>query len=156
MIGTGQNKVQNQKPGADQFVGKTAAVAEIVLLYRLIEVACEQVVDHCVTGTPGSPDMAMLQGLPRQAGAHASAIDPGKIEELLLREVPGMGGDEVQEARFGPGITVPLDSLDVFGTDAHRERMSCMISGSAIAGRRRTASSANAYRVNPARALSAI
>src|SRR5260370_35230606 len=98
--------------------------------------------------------MTVRQGFQGQAGAHTPSIDPGKIEELPLGEVPGVGGDEVEEARFGRGVTVSLDGLDVFGTNAHRERMSCIISGSAIAGRRRTASAAKPY--HPARALPAI
>src|SRR5260370_28819337 len=93
--------------------------------------------------------MNVRHGFQGQAGAHTPAIDPGKIEELPLGEVSGVGGDEVEEARFGRGVTVSLDGLDVFGTNAHRERMACIISGSAIAWRSRTASSAMGYRLNP-------
>src|SRR6266851_1274256 len=156
VIGMGQNKIQDEEPGADQFVGETTAVAEIVLLDGHVEGPCKEVVDQRVPSQSGSPYMTVLQGFHGQAGAHTSSIDPGKIEELPLGEVPRVGGNEVEEARFGRGVTVSLDGLDVFGTNAHRERMSSMISGSAIARRRRTASSAKAYRVNPARALSAI
>jgi hypothetical protein len=120
VIGMGQNKVQDQEPGADQFVGKTAAIAEIVLVDGRIKGAREEVVDQGMTREPSSPDVAMSEGFSGQAGAHTPAIDPGKIEELLLGKVPGMGGDEVKEPRFGRGITVALDGLDVFGTNAHR------------------------------------
>jgi hypothetical protein len=41
VIRMGQNKVQNEEPGADQFVGETTAVAEIVLLDGLVEGACK-------------------------------------------------------------------------------------------------------------------
>jgi hypothetical protein len=144
VIRVGQNKVQDQEPGADQFVGQTAAIAKIVLLDGLIEGACEEIVDQGMTSESGCPNVAVVVGFDGQARAHAPSIDPGKTEELLLGEVAGMGGDEVKEACFGRGITVPLDSPNVFDRSAHRERMACMISGSAIAGRRRTASSAKA------------
>ena len=144
VIGLVKNKIQDQEPGADPFVGKMATIAKIVLVDERIKGACEQVVDQGMTREPRSPDVAMSKGFGGQAGAHTPAIDPGKIKELPLGEVPGMGGDEVNEPRFGRGITVAFDGLDVIGTNAHSERMSCMISGSARAGRRRAASSAKA------------
>jgi hypothetical protein len=60
VIRVGQNKVQDQEPGADQFVGQTAAIAKIVLLDGLIEGACEEVVDQGMTGESGSPNVAMV------------------------------------------------------------------------------------------------
>src|SRR5260370_35842730 len=123
----GQNKVQNEEPGADQFVGETTAVAEIVLLDGLVEGACKQVVDQRVPSQSSRPYMIVRQGFPGQADAHTPSIDPGEIEELPLGEVPGVGGDEVEEARFGGGVTVPFDVRDGFITNAHRERMACML-----------------------------
>ena len=37
VIWMGENKVEDQEPGADEFVGKTAAVAEIILLDGFVE-----------------------------------------------------------------------------------------------------------------------
>ena len=70
MFGMGQNKVQDEEPGADQFVGETTAVAEIVLLDGLVEGACKEVVDQRVPSQSGSPYMTVRQGFHGQAGAH--------------------------------------------------------------------------------------
>ncbi len=43
----------------------------------------------------------MFESFSGEGGGPALRIDPGKSEELLLGEVAGMGGDEVEEARFG-------------------------------------------------------
>ena len=78
-----------------------------------------------------------------------------KAEKLPLREVPGMCGNEVQELGLGAGVAIALKGCEMFRRDVHKDRMSCMISGSCMAGRSRAASSAKAYMAKPAWAFAA-
>ena len=68
----------------------------------------------------------------------------GVAKELVTREISRVGGDEVQEGGFRWVVAEALNRCDVFRLGVHSEKISCMISGSAIAGRSLAASLAEA------------
>src|ERR1700747_1865528 len=77
-------------------------------------------------------------------------FDTREAKKLPLGKVSGMRGHKIQELSLGAGITIALNGGEVFWRDVHSDKISCMISGSCIAGRSRAASSANAYMAKPA------
>src|SRR5260370_3507257 len=107
-VGMGQNEVQDQQPGADEFVGKAAAIAGIVLVYGFIEGAREEIVDQGVTGEPGGSDVAMFESLDGQAAGPDRASDSGQAGEQLLGEVARAGGAQEEEGPLGGGVRVAL------------------------------------------------
>ncbi|SRR6266567_1020748 len=74
------------------------------------------------------------------------------IKKLAQGEVPRMCGDEVEKAGFLLVVTEITEGCEMFWT-GHSDRISNMISGSDMAGRRRAASSGSAYIANPVCAL---
>src|SRR6266568_7871587 len=78
----------------------------------------------------------------------------GCSAKLAESEVPRMCGHEVEKAGFVLVVTEINEGCEMFWT-GHSDRISNMISGSDMAGRRRAASSGSAYIANPVWALAA-
>src|SRR5713226_10207045 len=53
----GQNEVQNQQPGPDQFTRKAAAIAQVIAVESAVDFARKEVEDRCPVSASGSPNV---------------------------------------------------------------------------------------------------
>ena len=66
-----------------------------------------------------------------------------------------MGSGQIKKTSFLIVVAEINEGCEMFWADGHRDRMSNMISGSDMAGRKLAASSGSAYIANPVCALAA-
>jgi len=59
----GQNEVQNQQPGSDQFTRKAAAIAQVIAVESAIDFARKEVEDRCPVSASGGPNVAQPDAL---------------------------------------------------------------------------------------------
>ncbi len=152
--GMGQNKVQNQQPGLDQFTRKAATIAQVIAVESAVDLARKEVKDRRPVSTSGGPNVAEpdtlageLVNVPALRGARV-------IKKLVHGEIAGVRGDEVEKTGFLLVVAEINESREMCRT-GHSDRMSNIISGSDMAGRSRAASSGSAYIANPVWALAA-
>ena len=150
-----QHKVENEQARVDQFFRKMTAVAQIVLANPSIDPAGVHVVEMRLPGAFRGSCVLSLNQFLREAEGWPSFGLAGEFGELLEGKESGVCRYQIQEAGFAIVIAEGRERVEMFRCDLHREKMSCMISGSDIAGRSRTASCAEAYMAKPALAFAA-
>jgi len=125
----GQNEVQNQQPGSDQFIGKAAAIAQVIAVESAVDFARKEVKDRCPVSTSGSPNVAQPDALAGEL-VHVPALRGARVVKKLAQgEIAGVRRGKIEEMRFLLAITEVAEGFEIFRAD-HSERMSSMISGS--------------------------
>ena len=82
--GMGQNEVQNQQPGLDQFTRKAAAIAQVIAVESAVDFAREEVEDRCPVSASGSPNVAQSDTLAGEL-VHVPALRGARVIKKLAQ-----------------------------------------------------------------------
>src|SRR5579884_964755 len=155
MVPGGDDEIEQQKAGADEFRRVPPAIAEIFALDQSVQSLGKEMIDTTEIQVLAPRGVAVSFDLSDQVLGALPPTGSGERDELAGEEIAGVRGHNVEEARLVRGVAESLNGLDVLIGDFHRDRISAVSSRSSRMRRSRSASPRGVYKEKPARTFSA-